>query len=658
MQVGTRKSNRPIIKLENSFARFEQCWIESPFQTQELFGYSDLLFSHSTFEKPFHNFVLKQSTIVLNAASSIELGCAAVHLIDNVFTGNSTSSSTIKFGKERKNTSSNLRYLVDLTEAEVVANTFSRMHLRFGTVPRNKITLRNNVGVKLKSGKMPEWEKWMPPSQESFGHCDSAGSGLQAHCDVRARCSEPSPGDVQCRCVGAVKPVRTLGEIVEKDGSLCTQKPAFDVTTISRDVDLVIKKPQNSEMPIHISASGDNPFDLHVQVIYIETGSDFLRVDVPYINMSLSAAKSQDFRQILLQAIGSRCKWPDAEERHAIVQASLGAKVQTLNVSVTLRPYPSCRCTNIDLTVDGQRADAQVNEGEDGVSAVVKHNKATIQLKMFCRDTDGHSISKNACLFKVQLIYESSEPASHQELPVVRDRTNTSIYTSAVPQDFLQRAGRYRLAVGIVKGWNHIDSKVVDYCTPETLPTMSFGVKCAQGFDNTRDGCKPIDFAAVCANVKLSIDGEVLARSRDKKASGLIDETAVLNIKVNVSGDKHTKIRSVPLRDSVEKGVTAGRAALPMKQTGDFSVELLQNGSSCQLLSKLKLQCKTGYRLAGTQCKLVVETNLQAYLGMAIGVVCADHASASISSILHASGIFVGAWTVCRPIAVDDSQTA
>jgi hypothetical protein len=96
-------------------------------------------------------------------------------------------------------------------------------------------------------------------------------------------------------------------------------------------------------------------------------------------------------------------------------------------VNVDVKPFGSCEHSNVTMT---------------GMSNMTLLHDSTADLKvqMVARDTDGHTIVRTACEFKVWLVHENSQP---NELVVIRDGSDGSSYSATVPLGSLQREGTY-----------------------------------------------------------------------------------------------------------------------------------------------------------------------------------------------------------------------
>ena len=221
----------------------------------------------------------------------------------------------------------------------------------------------------------------------------------------------------------------------------------------------------------------------------------------------MSTAKSVVRSQFKLNVLANKLDWNDSQTPQGFVNVTLAGALQirrrnaqTLRVQVVLKPLGSCEHSDV------------IAPGMD--NGILLHNKATgLKVHMVARDTDGHAIVRTRCEFKAWLVYNNS---NKDELAVVRDGHNGSIYTAAIPADFLRRKGEYHVEVKMLKAWN--GTAEAD-CTPQkwVQARSMFRVECAGGFyaNQGDNNCKHKDLNSVCKTASISTDGLPVKLSND-----------------------------------------------------------------------------------------------------------------------------------------------
>ena len=135
--------------------------------------------------------------------------------------------------------------------------------------------------------------------------------------------------------------------------------------------------------------------------------------------------------------------------------------------------------------------------------------------------------------------------------------------------------------------------------------------------------CFMPDFTKSCKTASISIGGSQL-----KGSTSTIGENAVM-LTVGTSAARSNlnrsgwSVRSLPLRGKEEGTVDDdGKATLPIRSTGNFVIELMQNGSSlCTLIPELTIKCAAGYSARGNTCERSLDTvNTMLFLGIGCSV--------------------------------------
>ena len=187
--------------------------------------------------------MLQQSSVIIHGSAQIVLTNVLVRLAGNNFTARK-GIITVKRGIS-----------VAVVEVAILANAFEGVRLDLGNLDPGKVQIRNNDGIDLHT------------TAGNFRTCDPVDGGLAVGCDIRATCSAPRNRsfDVQCSCEdsGLVAFNADL-----KDGSRCIQPQKFSVLTTTKQVQLEVKKPLDSASRFQVSAQGDVPFNVKVEVDY------------------------------------------------------------------------------------------------------------------------------------------------------------------------------------------------------------------------------------------------------------------------------------------------------------------------------------------------------------------------------------------------------
>ena len=520
-----------------------------------------------------------------------------------------------------------------LAGAQIFANAFDGVQLNLFGLKRN-VHIRNNKFHNMAN------------ITGALNRCDAVDGGYSSGCDMRAACTDDVNGGVQCNCTNSgLIPATDAGDVVRRDGSKCSQLQVFDVHAELRHVQLEVKKPHDSELvKFEVTGKGDKSFGVHVHVQYLATSSsNDLPVDKQYlivtgdqlqplgnVPMALSSARPEVSQTLTLRANGSRTKWSDALSRQAFVRVSYGGKTKSLQVTVILQPYGSCQNTMVWI---------------DGINQAADHLSANIRVHLVAKDTDNYLITTtpfntaNNTYFKVLLGYPGS---STRVLDIVRDSTNGSLYSAAVPRAAIEREGAYELSVRMDRAWAGDESKGwVTTCVPDAWqnlpPTLTtFRVVCAAGFASSEVNgkrCTPQsdDFGQVCKQARVALSGNGYLSGRPPSAG----PSSTLVGLIGPDGDLHVAVDQQSGIDTVDLVPIAGRIRVPfstggtfktrLTKTGDFTVLISNNKSAgCSLPSTLSIKCKQAMIQKGTRCHAKPdETNLNVILGVCMGVVLA-----------------------------------
>ena len=286
-----------------------------------------------------------------------------------------------------------------------------------------------------------------------------------AGCDLRARCTESMPGNVQCSCKqSGLQPATDFSELVQVDGSLCAQPHTFEIAATTKRVQINVRKPLDStRKPFQIVAKGDSPFDVNMQVMHGQIAQNYLSIvdsknqTFSSSNMRLSRAKPEILRHFFLHVIGNRTSWADAEERNATVQVSHGHSTQDLTISVLLTPYPSCTYTTATL-----------------IGRTVSHKEGAPLVLLAPQDAHNFSITKTEFRYAVRVSYER-QLVSTQTLRSGTDNKPTPAKIADLNQ--VEREGQYQVTVDLVDGWDH-DTWTNQACR---IASESFSIFCAEG---------------------------------------------------------------------------------------------------------------------------------------------------------------------------------
>ena len=304
--------------------------------------------------------------------------------------------------------------------------------------------------------------------------------------------------------------------------------------------------------------------------------------------------------------MGSRTKWADGDGfRPAVLTVRVSRpnhspEVQTVALSVDLCPYPSCKHSHVTL----EKTDLLHTEDK------------IVRLKP--RDVDNQTISQTMFQYRLILQYNSTVNLMNKTYSAGNGNDQNMIQ---IHNTNLRWMGVYRLSISLLKGRNHSAST----STMCTIADKFFTVKCAHGFHHDPDAmneCIQTNMDAICQGASLSINQEPVQKMQDRSASVKIGGSAPLTVTIDANNTDAYKIQSVNLLDAKEEEFQNGSATINVVEAGGFSLQLLQDGSSCSLLSRLRIKCKQGMDQKGTRCMPVSKaTNLQKVLGVCIGVI-------------------------------------
>ena len=318
----------------------------------------------------------------------------------------------------------------------LAANFFDGVRMHLNDVSNSKVRFRNNEGIDVQL-------------DEGFPiQCDVTGTGQEAGCDRRAACQPKDPRSpahgVQCECL----PPLSFSEGT-RDGSRCSLVgEVLDIFQETRVVQAVVRKPKDLQLPFFIRAMSKESFEAN-----ISTSQPFLLIKGTHHSKQrylMSSAKSEQKIRFKLTVAGNQLDWPDTSEpERACVEvrspngiaAANGA--QTLSVDVILRPYASCKHTDVEV------------EGSD---MIIDHLSASerFHLLMVARDSDGHRIIKTPVDFHAQVLYENAKvsPSTLTVTPKYWPNGSRYGFRAAVPSGHVWRAGKYKLQVELQKAWN------------------------------------------------------------------------------------------------------------------------------------------------------------------------------------------------------------
>ena len=223
--------------------------------------------------------------------------------------------------------------------------------------------------------------------------------------------------------------------------------------------------------------------------------------------MPLSFAKPEASHTYSVSAIGNRTTWPDKEMGSAEIKVLDGTNgmVQTMNVSVLLRPYASCQNTLSRL------------------SSTTLTNKDHITHIITPRDTDDLPISITPVEYRILLHHGHRLVLEQAHTADSRNGTNSVILEP------LDREGRYSVTVELINGWNH---RAWQHGRCELAP-QHFEVSCsgplqcsrnrrdrnkmgAGGFEPSADRkCARIDLNNKCAAANVRMNGLGQVASHD-----------------------------------------------------------------------------------------------------------------------------------------------
>ena len=251
-----------------------------------------------------------------------------------------------------------------------------------------------------------------------------------------------------------------------------------------------------------------------------------------------------------------------------------GMTVHMLAVSVSLQPYASCKNTRFQLS-----------------SARILHQDK-IAVTIQPRDTDNLTISNTLVKYRVLLHYEDG-------LTLNRTYTMSGVDTNSLllPSGSVAFSGQYSVTVKLEDGWDD-EHYIPGRC--RLNGTARFNVSCEYGYEPNAatKRCSQMDFSNKCEASKVYMKGlpaglvEVRRSKKETATIGALDHLSVTLASHRAS--KGLTIRQVPLKAVLEASIDDG---LTVEKTGEFKVELVDESSaqSCTLLSKLTVQCGTGF---------------------------------------------------------------
>ena len=383
-------------------------------------------------DSPNTRFTLQGSSVNLDDGARMTLKNSLVTMMASNFTSNGTIE--VASGSF-------------LDEVEIAACRFEGARLLFGDMTNSLLIMRNNEGTRADYFEITRGF----PQQ-----CDAAQTGETARCDRRAQCTNKASG-VKCICRTAL----SFKPGTHDDGSMCViDGQLLDIYQTTSQIHTRVRKPVDSHVPFTVVAQSEKTFNATVR-----TDAQILLIDGKQSTQSryaLSPAKPERSNDFNLTVLGGKLRWPDTEANHSevvIVEAPRGSAVeggtQKLKVTVTIAPYGSCQHTDVRV---------------DGLQATVEHNKADkIRLRIVAMDSNGFAIEKtpfNApsnTQLEVQLFYEDA-PAGN--ISVVRNSSNGSHYSAAVPLEHVRKRGRYRLEISLSQAWDKVTA-TVRQCPPE-----------------------------------------------------------------------------------------------------------------------------------------------------------------------------------------------
>ena len=402
-------------------------------------------------DSPTKEFTLEESSLIFSNSAQdevmMDLTNGKVKMVENTIVGTGIIKAAVSDPQEGS--------------TRILSNTFKMVILKFVQPKSRVIVLRNN---KFENGSRFDHDA-------ALQHCDkgTAKTGQDAGCDLRAECTEPVEGDVQCQC----KPPLQFRTGVLNDGSKCElDGKILNIYHESTTIEARVRKPQDLKLLFQILAQSETTFN-----VTINSSAPYLVV-VPTATYDMSTARPVLYKSFNLMLLGGEMKWSDSDEREAFISISAPNlhkqgrfSSQTLTVRVSLHPYGSCKHTMVEI---------------EGIGTSLTHLTAHITLNMVAKDADGELISKtsfdadplNSTYFRVSLIY-LGEPGSKlretTDLSVARDLLNRSKYSAAVPTRILMQPGMYELVLEMENAWDE-RKQIVTSCVPEQMPQTTFKI--------------------------------------------------------------------------------------------------------------------------------------------------------------------------------------
>lgn len=386
--------------------------------------------------------------------------------------------------------------------------------------------------------------------------CDGSGTGERSGCDRRATCQNAPSGGVQCACNGLVDEAAGSTE----NGTVCVQRAHSDAFFKQTRASVIVRKPMNATLPIYFAVQGEEQASTTVK-----STAEYIVIDPPTAVLQLSAARPQLDGSFVMTILGSNLNWADSFENNAaqltletVRQHQSGPDVQSLSISVDMKPYPSCVHT------------------QASVPKSLKHTDGRLGLRLDARDVHNLPITRTEFEYQLAIQYYGK---------IITDFTckggngNGTICWVQLPPSILGRQGEYVVYVTLLQGWDHEQSKSVD-CK---ISTQLLNVVCAPGSVAGADKtCMERDADAMCRAANILLDGHHLGRAADRTAHRAIGTSSMLNVTIDDRDARNYTLRLMDLQNKREASFEMQTATMVMAETGHFALQLLhQNRTPC-----------------------------------------------------------------------------
>ena len=471
-----------------------------------------------------------------------------------------------------------------VTMTEVSACSFGeRISWLFNDIRKTVVkTWRNNEGsvpaLNLRLGQRFTTQKTLNGTWSGSFQCDKGKTGAMAGCDVRAVCADQQMGGVKCMCgTGSAEDLLIEADASAEPGIQCRQGEASDAFIRQKFTTITVQKPLNASLPraLYTAVKGERHCTASIQ-----SDAEYIEFVSPQAQLLLSASMPEQEHAFGLNIIGTMTKWPDSNgPKSSVVTVSTlraehqRAELSHVNVSVDLKPYPSCTHTQAKT---------------QHPKTPVMHTEGAVWISLDPRDFDNLPISRTQFKFRVYLQHQGTLVSK-----TLAAGNDEEAKTLQLTDQQLTRPGKHSMKMELLDGWDHGTSTH----GPCTILTTSFNVVCSAGYKPSildRDRC--ILDRGSCGDI--SGNWRVQGQGEGSAESNLTIHIAGTNVEPDITIFPVNSTKTVNVAQSHTK-TWDGTQTVPV---GTWMARYVSDSQECAIKELQKVTCSEDSTEEGGEC--------------------------------------------------------